>query len=1393
MILTEHPSKAPHSKGLFGVLCNVLRSKGSGVSEVLLLMLGMLVLTSVPALANSGYAVTKSIGEKGSAAGEVELASNSGVAINDATSDVYVADTGNHRVDVFNDEGVFQFAFGKEVGPLGEATCTTLSTCKAGASGSELGEFETPTSVAVDNASGGEGGVYVADTGTGVVQKFTAEGALVSSWGIEGQLGTTPTIVAKGMGDLENGSTTITERTATSGSFRQNQKVSGEGISPGTYLEAGPPNGTGLRLTKPATKTGEHVELTASRSFNERVFRGIAVDRVGDLWVENGGVAFDFARNGSFVEESAEDGFAFEKGPVYEGLPGVSSLPREVPGSATGLALDQMTNALYVDRGSVIEDFGSTGGAIGTFSSAQLEKGGGAGLAIEPASDTVYAANASANQVEAFNVTLEVNKRPATETTATTATLNGEVNSKGGKVVECYFELGTSIEYGEITACEHPDAAEIGAGSSAVPVHSRITGLRGGTTYHFRLIAIRENLVTHEKTSVSGEDEVFAASPIPVVAGEEAVDVTATSAELRATVNPEGLQVSHCSFEYGTGTSYGQVVRCAQKKSTIGAGTEPVLVSAQLTELAPDTTYHWRLAVRDANGETFSPDHAFVYPTSGAELPDGRAYEMASPVQKNGSLIGDVFYGKPPVVSDDGSRVIALDIQCFAPATSCDANRGENGEPVELTRTAAEAGRPAEWKTTALAPPAVQFSENTPWLLSANEGTALFSMPTGPAQEDEWYARSSAGSFAVIGPATPPGVIGVGDFSFSETRATADLSHLVWENEDSYWAFDGTQHSGGQGSYSAYEYVGAGNREPFLVGVAGGTGKQEQISTCGTSLGGGKGNNWNDLSADGRTVYFTSEPLRSCPAGVKIPSGTPPVEELYARVDGGLPDAHTVTISQPDAPQTVAENAPDENCTSQECKEDITKEENWRDALFAGASEDGTSVFFLDTQKLTDGAIQSSDANRTSAVSNFCSVSGNACNLYLYDMSQPAGHNLIDASEPETSNESPRVQGVVATSADGSHVYFVAQGVLTAAPNTQGQSARSGRDNLYVYERDSSYPAGHTAFVASLPGSTQAERENWLERKANVTPDGRFLVFESSGDLTSDDTRGAGGVGGAQIFRYDATSGELVRVSVGESGFDDDGNAGVGEATIAPAANGHAGPARGDPTMSDDGSYVFFQSPVGLTPHALDDVVIGHAESYTEYAQNVYEYHAGHVYLISDGHDTSNASTPCGIRVTGSAVCLLGADTTGANVFFMTADRLVPADTDTQVDIYDARICEPAAGDPCVASEPPPLSPCLGEACHGIPAATPSLLAPGSATFDGAGDLVPAPPAVKAKAKALTKAQKLADALKRCKKVRSRSKRAVCEKQARQKYGAPRQKQARKSTKRSSNDRRAVR
>jgi len=284
-----------------------------------------------------------------------------------------------------------------------------------------------------------------------------------------------------------------------------------------------------------------------------------------------------------------------------------------------------------------------------------------------------------------------------------------------------------------------------------------------------------------------------------------------------------------------------------------------------------------------------------------------------------------------------------------------------------------------------------------------------------------------------------------------------------------------------------------------------------------------------------------------------------------------------------------------------------------------------------------------------------------------------------------------------------------------------------------------------------------------------VTPDGRFLVFVSHGDLTADDTSVSGA---RQVFRYDAQTGALLRISVGEEGFDDNGNRSAPTPCVPRAQCSEdasivlvvSGSGRRDPSMSDDGSFVFFQSPVGLTVGAPDDVRIGTEENGDPvYAQNVYEWHEGRVSLISDGRDLSeNLGGAAGCSF--SSVCLLGSDASGGNVFFVTTDQLVGGDTNTELDIYDARVCEPAS--PCVSEPVPGLPACAGEECHGVPAGQPGVPGVPSASFNGPGNQS----SVVVKPGVLTRAQKLAKALRACRRKHGRA-RVVCERRARRLFG----------------------
>jgi hypothetical protein len=102
----------------------------------------------------------------------------------------------------------------------------------------------------------------------------------------------------------------------------------------------------------------------------------------------------------------------------------------------------------------------------------------------------------------------------------------------------------------------------------------------------------------------------------PAVATGAASAITASSATLNATVNPNGTEVSDCHFEYGTTTDYGSSAPCA---TTPGWGTAPVAVAAQAAGLASKTLYHFRIVATNAGGTSYGGDATFTTALSSQE------------------------------------------------------------------------------------------------------------------------------------------------------------------------------------------------------------------------------------------------------------------------------------------------------------------------------------------------------------------------------------------------------------------------------------------------------------------------------------------------------------------------------------------------------------------------------------------------------------------------------------------------------------------------------------------------------------------------------------------------------------------------------------------------------
>ncbi len=736
------------------------------------------------------------------------------------------------------------------------------------------------------------------------------------------------------------------------------------------------------------------------------------------------------------------------------------------------------------------------------------------------------------------------------------------------------------------------------------------------------------------------------------------------------------------------------------------------------------------------------PNEALRTELHSGQLPDCRAYELVSPAYKQGAFVS------PFAVLTNGTRIIAGSVGAFGGTEGDALGQGTNlpGAAYEFVRD-----EQAGWTTASLGPPAAQFRSNGMFDASADLGATLWELgrrrvasvgaseeearcPAQPGEEEiqpegvtDFYVEPSLGTFARVGPPTPdPCEINASEYTY--LGASEDLSRILFSTGGGFrWPFDGTVKSGP----TLYEYTGVEQpgeaREPTLVGVQGGLGSRTLISSCGTRLGSGApevrtlGSMYNAVSSSGARVFFTA-------VGTDEAEGCegPPVSEMFAREEEHSGEVHTVAISEPSI--SYCAGTPSPPCA---------------DANFEGASADGSKVFFTSTQSIPGVEGASEDEGSDSAVKGCTLTTGpGGCNLYEYEFEPAGAHRLILVSGGSTELGGARVQGVVRVSEDGSHVYFVAEGVLTgASTNAVGNRAVAGADNLY------SYAEGHTAFVATLASGDSSEWSRIDSRPVLVSTDGGILVFTSIGDLTNEGVTGAK----SQVYQYDAATGALVRVSIGQNGYNDDGKAPAAGATIVngfPFGYSYSGtdsPAARNSVQAPADGAVFFSSSDALTPQALND----QSNFLGKPVINIYEYRAGQVYLLSDGRDASAVNA-------GPGVYLVGSDPSGGDVFFLTADSLSASDGDTQQDLYDARV---EGGFPRMAAG----QDCSGEACQGPLVGAPAL-APlgGSATQVAEDEESVAVVGIKIKPKPkVTKAKKKPKAVEIKKRRKAKARKAV--------------------------------
>jgi phosphodiesterase/alkaline phosphatase D-like protein len=133
-------------------------------------------------------------------------------------------------------------------------------------------------------------------------------------------------------------------------------------------------------------------------------------------------------------------------------------------------------------------------------------------------------------------------------------------------------------------------------------VNTDIEGLKAGTTYHYRLVAV------NEKGTRRGETGTFTlpATTKPTVETGRASRITPTSAKVDGRVNPLGLPTQFF-IEYGSDEKYGSKTALGWS----GQQEAPRLVFAELKDLKPGTTYHFRVGAVNATGTSHGADATF--------------------------------------------------------------------------------------------------------------------------------------------------------------------------------------------------------------------------------------------------------------------------------------------------------------------------------------------------------------------------------------------------------------------------------------------------------------------------------------------------------------------------------------------------------------------------------------------------------------------------------------------------------------------------------------------------------------------------------------------------------------------------------------------------------------
>jgi MYXO-CTERM domain-containing protein len=202
----------------------------------------------------------------------------------------------------------------------------------------------------------------------------------------------------------------------------------------------------------------------------------------------------------------------------------------------------------------------------------------------------------------------------ATSVTTNAATLNASANPNGDNTTG-WFRYATSSPgtcndtFG--TRAPATGGSALGGGTTSSPFTQGVTGLIPGTTYYF--CAIGQNSVGTSFGAVL----TFVTTAAPTVATLAATPVTATTATLNGSVNPNGYSTTGW-FRYATVDpgACDNVFGTITGTTALGAGLTPVALAQPLTGLTPATTYYFCAIAQSSIGTSLGAVLSFTTPAA---------------------------------------------------------------------------------------------------------------------------------------------------------------------------------------------------------------------------------------------------------------------------------------------------------------------------------------------------------------------------------------------------------------------------------------------------------------------------------------------------------------------------------------------------------------------------------------------------------------------------------------------------------------------------------------------------------------------------------------------------------------------------------------------------------